>query len=64
MYLTQINNICSNLAPIYKWSTDFIAYKMLPNGRTVHMNLNTCRSFYIYNLKKMLRSIYGAYIPS
>ena len=55
MYLTQINNI---------WSTDFIAYKMSPNGRTVHINLNTCRSFYIYNFKKMLRSIYGAYIPS
>ena len=47
-----MNNICSNLAPKYIWSTDFIAYKMSPNGCTVHINLNTCRSFYIYNYKK------------
>ena len=28
--------------------TDFVAYKTSPNGRTVHININTCPSIYEY----------------
>ena len=37
--------------------TNFFAYKMPKNGRTVNIDINACRSIYIYIAPELIRSI-------
>ena len=52
MYLIEINNICSNLAPIYIGSTDFIAYKMSPNARKAYYYYSNVYFKYMFKIQQ------------